>query len=61
MIVIALSFLSPFFLTARNLTNIISQVSDIGIMAVGAALVILIGGSTCPSARPLALRMMTMA
>ena len=42
--VIALSFLSPFFLTARNLSNIASQISDLGIMAAGAALVILIGG-----------------
>ena len=38
------SYLSPYFLTSRNLVNIFSQVSEIGIMAVGAALVIIIGG-----------------
>ena len=38
------SFMSPYFLTSRNLFNIFSQVSDIGIMAAGAALVIVIGG-----------------
>ncbi|WP_245861921.1 ABC transporter permease [Georgenia soli] len=43
-IFVALSFLSPYFLTSRNLLNLVSQVSDIGIMAVGACLVIIIGG-----------------
>lgn len=38
------SFLSPYFLTTRNIVNIFSQISEIGIMAAGAALVILIGG-----------------
>ena len=38
------SYLSPYFLTSRNITNIFSQVSEIGIMAAGAALVIIIGG-----------------
>ncbi|MFC3630091.1 ABC transporter permease [Paracoccus angustae] len=38
------SWLSPYFLTSRNLINIFSQVSEIGIMAAGAALVIIIGG-----------------
>ena len=38
------SWLSPYFLTTRNFLNIFSQVSEIGIMAAGAALVILIGG-----------------
>ncbi|WP_090525632.1 ABC transporter permease [Paracoccus isoporae] len=41
---IAFSWMSPYFLTERNLINIFSQISEIGIMAVGAALVILIGG-----------------
>jgi ribose transport system permease protein len=39
-----LSFLSPYFLTRHNLTNVVTQNADIGIMAVGAALVILVGG-----------------
>ena len=36
--IVALSFLSPFFLTTRNLSNILSQISTIGIMAAGATL-----------------------
>jgi len=59
--VVALSFLSPFFLTARNLTNIISQISDIGIMAAGAALVILIGGIDLSVAATMALSIMCTA
>ena len=43
-IFVVMSILSPYFLTPRNLLNIITQVSDIGIMAVGQALVILIAG-----------------
>ena len=43
-VVIVLSYLSPYFLTQRNITNIFSQVSDIGIMAAGSALVIITGG-----------------
>lgn len=60
-IFIAMSILSPFFLTTRNLLNIITQVSDIGIMAVGAALVIIIGGIDLSVGSTLALSMMTMA
>jgi ribose transport system permease protein len=60
-IFIALSFMSPFFLTTRNLLNIITQVSDIGIMAVGAAMVIIIGGIDLSVGSTLALSMMTMA
>ena len=44
LVCIVFSILSPYFLTARNIVNIFSQVSVIGIMAVGAALVIIIGG-----------------
>lgn len=44
LICVAFSFLSPYFLTSRNLLNIFSQMSEIGIMAAGAALVIIIGG-----------------
>lgn len=43
-IVIVFSILSPYFLTSRNLINIFGQISEIGIMAVGAALVIITGG-----------------
>ncbi len=55
---IALSILSPHFLKAQNLSNIISQVSDIGIMAAGATLVILVGGIDLSTAAVLALTMM---
>lgn len=41
---IVFSVLSPYFLTTRNLFNIFSQMSEIGIMAAGAALVIIVGG-----------------
>lgn len=57
----AFSFLSPFFLTRQNLTNIVSQNADIGIMAVGAALVILIGGIDLSVGSTLALSLMTTA
>lgn len=60
-IFVALSFLSPYFLTSRNLLNIVSQVSDIGIMAVGAALVIIIGGIDLSVGSTLALSLMTSA
>lgn len=43
-ICLVFSYLSPYFMTTRNMLNIFSQVSEIGIMAVGAALVIVIGG-----------------
>ncbi|MYU26347.1 ABC transporter permease [Streptomyces sp. SID8352] len=60
-LVVGLSFLSPYFLTQRNLINIVSQNADIGIMAVGAALVILIGGIDLSVGSTLALSMMTSA
>ena len=60
-IFIVMSFLSPYFLTSRNLINIISQVSDIGVMAVGEAMVILIGGIDLSVGSTLAVSMMTMA
>ena len=53
-----MSFLSPFFLTQRNLSNILAQITDIGIMAAGATLVILIGGIDLSVAANLALTMM---
>jgi ribose transport system permease protein len=58
---IVFSFLSPFFLTSRNLINIITQSADIGIMAVGAALVIIIGGIDLSVGSALALSIMTTA
>ncbi|MET4781342.1 ABC transporter permease [Glaciihabitans sp. UYNi722] len=41
---IVLSFLTPSFLTASNLTNVIIQTSVIGIAAVGGTFVIITGG-----------------
>ncbi|HET9826994.1 MAG TPA: ABC transporter permease [Nocardioidaceae bacterium] len=60
-VVVVLSFLSPYFFTQRNLTNIVSQNADIGIMAVGAALVILIGGIDLSVGSTLALSLMSSA
>lgn len=60
-VMIALSVFSPYFLTWRNLTNVVTQISDIGIMAVGAALVILIGGIDLSVGSTLALSLMTSA
>lgn len=56
--VVLMSFLSEFFLTSRNLSNIVTQISDLGIMAAGAALVILIGGIDLSVAAVMALTMM---
>ena len=58
---VALSFLSPYFLTTRNLSNILTQISDVGIMAAGAFLVILIGGIDLSVAAVMALTMMVSA
>ena len=44
LVTLVFSYLSPYFFTTRNLFNIFSQMSEIGIMAAGAALVIIIGG-----------------
>ena len=44
LLIIAMSFLSPVFLTPNNLVNIMVQVSYVGIMAAGATLVIILGG-----------------
>jgi ribose transport system permease protein len=60
-LIIAFSFLSPFFLTFNNLFNIVSQVTPVGIMAVGAALVIIIGGIDLSVGSALALSVMTSA
>jgi len=60
-VVIVMSFLSPYFFTLHNLTNIVTQNADIGVMAVGAALVILIGGIDLSVGSTLALSLMTTA
>ena len=44
LVCIVFSLTSPYFLTTRNIFNVFSQMSEIGIMAAGAALVIIIGG-----------------
>jgi ribose transport system permease protein len=59
--VIGLSIASPFFLTVRNIQNIISQISDLGIMAAGEALVILVGGIDLSLAATMAMTMMASA
>jgi ribose transport system permease protein len=43
-IFVLLSFLSPYFFTPNNLMNILTQIAPTGVMAVGAFLVIIIGG-----------------
>lgn len=60
-VMVVFSILSPYFFTTRNLLNIVSQNADIGIMAVGAALVILIGGIDLSVGSNLALSIMTNA
>ncbi len=63
LIVIAatLSVLSPYFLTTQNLMNILSQVADTGVMAIGAALVIFTGGIDLSVGAVLSLSLMTSA
>jgi ribose transport system permease protein len=56
--IIALSIASPYFFDGHNFSNIISQISDIGIMAAGATLVILVGGIDLSVAAVLALTIM---
>lgn len=41
---IVMAVLSPFFFTARNLLNVAGQVTPVAVMAVGATLVVIIGG-----------------
>lgn len=60
-VVLILSYLSPYFLTTRNIVNVFSQVSDIGIMAIGAALVIFTGGIDLSVGAVLAVSLMTNA
>jgi len=44
LIFIGLSFYSEFFLTSRNLSNVARQISVVGIVSLGEALVIIAGG-----------------
>ncbi|MFI7493966.1 ABC transporter permease [Kocuria sp. M4R2S49] len=60
-VMVVLSFMSPYFLTSRNLTNIVTQNASIGIMAVGAALVILVGGIDLSVGSTLAVSLMSTA
>lgn len=55
---IALSIASPYFLTLRNILNIVDQVTILGVMAVGMTLVLIIGGIDLSVASVLALSMM---
>ena len=55
---VVLTFTSPYFLTTRNINNILVQSSDIGILAAGQALVILIGGIDLSVAAIMTLTMM---
>lgn len=43
-ICIAMAFLSPYFLKANNIMNVLRQISNVGIISVGMAMVIIIGG-----------------
>lgn len=43
-LVIILSFASPYFMTSRNIINILDQVTVLGILAVGATAIIITGG-----------------
>jgi len=44
LLIIVGSFISPFFLTANNLLNVLRQVSIVGIISVGMTFVVLTGG-----------------
>ncbi len=43
-LVAAMSLISPYFLRIKNITNILNQVSIIGIISIGSTLVLLAGG-----------------
>lgn len=58
---VAMSVLSPYFLTVTNLSNIASQVTPVAVMAVGATLVVIIGGIDLSVAAVATFTMMTTA
>lgn len=60
-IVAVFSYLSPYFLTVRNITDIFGQISEIGIMAVGSSLVIITGGIDLSVGAVLAVSLMVTA
>jgi ribose transport system permease protein len=60
LLIIALSVTAPNFLTARNFTNIVDQVTVLGILALGATFVIIIGGIDLSVGAVLALAGMVM-
>ena len=60
-IVAVFSYLSPYFLTIRNITDIFGQISEIGIMAVGSSLVIITGGIDLSVGAVLAVSLMVTA
>lgn len=57
-IVVVMSLLSPYFLTLTNLSNILTQIGAIGVMAVGETLVIITGGIDLSVGSVLAVSMM---
>ncbi|MEY4996890.1 MAG: hypothetical protein RLY59_294 [Actinomycetota bacterium] len=61
LIFVLLSFLSPYFFTPGNLLNILTQIAPTGVMAVGAFMVIIIGGIDLSVGAVLALSSMVMA
>jgi ribose transport system permease protein len=60
LLIVALSVTAPNFLTPRNFTNIVDQVTVLGILALGATFVIIIGGIDLSVGAVLALSAMTM-
>jgi inositol transport system permease protein len=55
LLIIAMSFLSPVFLTSKNLFNVVRQVSVIGVISLGVTLVIISKGIDLSSGSVLAL------
>ncbi len=60
MLCLFLSFATDTFMSARNLLNILDQITVLGIMAVGMTMVILIGGIDLAVGSVMALTMMVM-
>ncbi|OUS88547.1 ABC transporter permease [Rhodococcus sp. NCIMB 12038] len=59
-LIVALALTAPNFLTARNFTNIIDQITVLGILALGATFVIIIGGIDLSVGSVLALSVMVL-
>jgi ribose transport system permease protein len=43
-IALALAFMVPYFLTVRNIINVLTQSSTLGLMSIGMAVVLIVGG-----------------